>query len=88
MFERSGQFESVGRIVRSGDIRSHLKNRILVQNSVFATRKAWLRRDRRGGADFQSEGPTKARIEDLKRGTDKEIGPIEPKDLFEIASRQ
>jgi len=32
------------------NIRSDFKNRIWVQDSVFATPKVWLRRDRRGGA--------------------------------------
>ena len=49
-------------------IRSHLKNRILVQD--------------RGGAEFQTGGIL-LYVEDLKRGTNKDIGP---KDIFEIAS--
>jgi hypothetical protein len=52
----------------SSVIRSHLKNRILVQN--------------RDGAEFQTAGSLQY-FEDLKRGTNKEIGP---KDIFEIAS--
>jgi hypothetical protein len=48
--------------------RSHLKNRILVQD--------------RGGAEFQTAGIL-LYVEDLKRGTNKDIGP---KDIFEIAS--
>jgi hypothetical protein len=54
----------------------------LAQDSVFATRKAWLRRDRRGGAEFQTAGNLWV-VEDLKRGTNKDI---EPKDIFEMAS--
>ena len=50
-------------------IRSHLKNRILVQD--------------RDGADFQT-GVILLYVEDLKRGTNKDIGP---KDIFEMASR-
>jgi hypothetical protein len=49
---------------------SHLKNRILVQG--------------RGGAEFQPGGILEY-FEDLKRGTNKDIGP---KDIFEIASIQ
>jgi hypothetical protein len=49
--------------------RSHLKNRILVQG--------------RGGAEFQTGGILEY-FEDLKRGTNKDIGP---KDIFEIASK-
>ncbi len=63
--------------------RSHLKNRILVTDSVFASRKAWLRRDRRGGAEFQTAGNLWV-VEDLKRGLNKDIGP---KDIFEMASK-
>ena len=48
--------------------RSHLKNRILVQD--------------RGGAEFQTAGILQY-VEDLKRGTNKDIGP---KDIFEMAS--
>jgi DNA helicase-2/ATP-dependent DNA helicase PcrA len=50
--------------------RSHLKNRILVQD--------------RGGAEFKTAG-IPAYVEDLKRGTNKDIGP---KDIFEMASSQ
>ncbi len=50
------------------NIRSHLKNRILVQD--------------RGGAEFQTGGIL-LYVEDLKRGTNKDIGP---KDIFETAS--
>jgi hypothetical protein len=53
----------------TASIRSHLKNRILVQG--------------RGGAEFQTGGILEY-FEDLKRGTNKDIGP---KDIFEIASR-
>ena len=52
----------------NSDYRSHLKNRILVQG--------------RGGAEFQTGGPPQA-DRNLKRGTNKDIGP---KDIFEIAS--
>jgi len=48
--------------------RSHLKNRILVQD--------------RGGIEFQTAGIL-LYVEDLKRGTNKDIGP---KDIFEMAS--
>ena len=37
-------------------IRSYLKNRILVQGSVFATLKAWLHQDKRGGAVNEAGG--------------------------------
>ena len=50
--------------------RSHLKNRILVQD--------------RGGAEFQTAGILEY-VEDLKRGTNKDIGL---KDIFEMASSQ
>ena len=49
-------------------IRSHLKNRILVPD--------------RGGAEFQTADNLLV-VEDLKRGTNKELGT---KDIFEIAS--
>jgi hypothetical protein len=49
-------------------IRTHLKNRILVQD--------------RGGAEFQTGGIL-LYVEDLKRGTNKDIGP---KDIFEMGS--
>ncbi len=49
-------------------IRSYPKNRILVQV--------------RGGAEFQTAGILEY-FEDLKRGTNKEIGP---KVIFEMAS--
>jgi len=48
--------------------RSQLKNRILVQD--------------RGGAEFQTGGIL-LYVEDLKRDTNKDIGP---KDIFEMAS--
>jgi len=48
--------------------RIHLKNRILVQD--------------RGGAAFQTAGNLWV-VEDLKRGTNKDIGP---KDIFEMGS--
>ncbi len=50
-------------------IRIHLKNRILVQD--------------RGGAELQTGGIL-LYVEDLKRGTNKDIGP---KDIFEMGSR-
>ncbi|MBW2335701.1 MAG: hypothetical protein JRF47_02905 [Deltaproteobacteria bacterium] len=50
------------------DIRTHLKNRILVQD--------------RGGAEFQTGGIL-LYVEDLKRGTNKDIGS---KDIFEMGS--
>ena len=50
------------------DTRTHLKNRILVQD--------------RGGAEFQTGGIL-LYVEDLKRGTNKDIGP---KDIFEMGS--
>ena len=50
------------------DIRTHLKNRILVQD--------------RGGAEFQTAGNLLV-VEDLKRGTNKDMGP---KDIFEVGS--
>jgi hypothetical protein len=53
----------------SGVIRTHLKNRILVQD--------------RGGAEFQTGGIL-LYVEDLKRGTNKEVGP---KDIFEMGSK-
>jgi hypothetical protein len=63
-------------MMRSRGIRSHLKNRILVQY--------------RGGAELETDGAAVTAIagihqdlEDLKRGTNKDIGP---KDIFEIAS--
>jgi hypothetical protein len=49
--------------------RSHLKNRILVQD--------------RGGNAFQTGG-IHLYVEDLKRGTNKDIGP---KDIFEMTSK-
>jgi len=48
--------------------RTHLKNRILVQD--------------RGGAEFQTAGNLLV-VEDLKRSTNKDIGP---KDIFEMGS--
>jgi hypothetical protein len=48
--------------------RTHLKNRILVQD--------------RGGAEFQTGGIL-LYVEDLKRGTNKDIGT---KDIFEMGS--
>jgi hypothetical protein len=62
--------------------RSHLKNRILVQDSVFAWR---LRRDRRGGAEFQTAG-IRLYVEDLKRDTNPAEKGGRPKDIFEMAS--
>jgi hypothetical protein len=50
--------------------RTHLKNRILVQD--------------RGGAEFLTGGIL-LYVEDLKRGTNKDIGP---KDIFEMGSNQ
>ena len=52
-------------------IRSHLKNRILVQD--------------RGGAEFQTGGIL-LYVEDLKRGTNPAEKGGRPKDIFEIAS--
>ena len=49
-------------------IRTHLKNRILVRD--------------RGGAEIKTGGIL-LYVEDLKRGTNKEIGP---KDIFEMGS--
>ena len=43
----------------------------------------WLRRDRRDGAEFQTAGNLLV-VEDLKRGTNKDMGP---KDIFEMASK-
>jgi 5'-phosphate synthase pdxT subunit len=57
-----------GMILMAKEIRSHLKNRILAQG--------------RGGAEFQPAGILQY-FEDLKRGTNKEIGP---KGIFEVAS--
>jgi hypothetical protein len=54
--------------VRHDIIRSYLKNRILLQD--------------RGGAEFQTGGIL-LYVEDLRRGTNKDIGP---KDIFEMAS--
>ena len=48
--------------------RTHLKNRILVQD--------------RGGAEFKTAGIL-LYVEDLKRGTNKDIGP---KNIFEMGS--
>jgi hypothetical protein len=48
--------------------RTHLKNRILVQDC--------------GGAEFQT-GCILLYVEDLKLGTNKEVGP---KDIFEMGS--
>jgi hypothetical protein len=48
--------------------RTHLKNRILVQD--------------RGGVEFKTAGNLLV-VEDLKRGTNKDIGP---KDIFEMGS--
>jgi len=39
--------------------KSCLKNRILVQDSVFATQKAWLRRDTRGTNPAEKGGKPK-----------------------------
>ena len=55
--------------IKSGNLfRSYLKNRILVQD--------------RGGAKLKTGGIL-LYVEDLKRGTNKDIGP---KDIFEMAS--
>ena len=54
---------------RTNRTRTHLKNRILVQD--------------RGGAEFQTGGIL-LYVEDLKRDTNKDIGP---KDIFELGSR-
>ncbi len=51
------------------DYRSHLKNRILVQDH--------------GGAEFQTGGIL-LYVEDLRRGSNKDIGP---KDIFEMTSK-
>jgi len=71
----------------------------LVQDSVFASRKAWLRRDRRDGAEFSRQAGLPAYlnslcgsktagnllvVEDLKRGTNEDMGP---KDIFEMPSK-
>jgi len=53
----------------------------LVQDSVFAYR---LRRDTRGGAELKTAGIL-LYVEDLKRGTNKDIGP---KDIFEMGSKK
>jgi lipopolysaccharide export system protein LptA len=66
--------------------RTHLKNRFLVQDSVFATLKAWLRRYRRGGTDFKPQVRPR-RIEDLKRGTHPAEKGGRPKAIFEMGSR-
>ena len=58
----------------------------MVQDSVFATLKAWLRRDRRGGAEFQTAGNLVV-VEDLKRGTNPAEKGGRPKDIFEMGSR-
>jgi hypothetical protein len=50
--------------------KTHLKNRILVQD--------------RGGTEFQTAGNLLV-VEDLKRGTNKDIGP---KDIFEMGSNE
>ena len=54
--------------MRKNLTRTHLKSRILVQD--------------RGGAEFQTGGIL-LYVEDLKRGTNKDIGP---KDIFEMGS--
>jgi hypothetical protein len=54
--------------VQKPEPRTHLKNRILVQD--------------RGGAKFQTGGIL-LYVEDLKRGSNKDIGP---KDIFEMGS--
>ena len=53
------------------NIRTHLKNRILVQD--------------RGGAEFQTGGIL-LYVEDLKRGTNPAKGG-RPKDIFEMGSK-
>ena len=52
-------------------IRTHLKNRILVQD--------------RGGAEFQTAGILEY-VEDLKRGTNPAEKGGRPKDIFEMGS--
>jgi hypothetical protein len=66
-------------------IGRHLKNRILVPDSVFAMRKAWLRRDWRGGAEFHTAVNLWV-VEDLKRGTNPAEKNGRPKDIFEKVS--
>jgi len=56
----------------------------LVQYFAFATRKARLYGDRRRGAVFQASG-NPAVVEDLKRGTHKDMGP---KDIFRMAFKK
>jgi hypothetical protein len=60
---------SIAKSVNMRPTRIHLKNRILVQD--------------RGGAKFQTGGIL-LYVEDLKRGTNKEVGP---KDIFEMDSK-
>jgi hypothetical protein len=55
----------------------------LVQDSVFASR---LRRNKRGGAEFQTGGNLLV-FEDLKRGTNPAEKGGRPKDLFEMVSK-
>jgi hypothetical protein len=62
-------------------IRTHLKNRILVQDSVFALR---LRRDTRGGAEFKTGGIL-LYVEDFKRDSNP-AKDGRPKDIFDIGS--
>jgi len=70
------QFPGTTRTKRTANLsqlfiyRTHLKNRILAQD--------------RGGAEFQTGGIL-LYVEDLKRGTNKDIGP---KDIFGMGSKQ
>jgi hypothetical protein len=60
---------------------SLLKNRILVQDSVFASR---LLRDKRDGVKFKTGGIL-LYVEDFKRGTNPAEKGGRPKDIFEMA---
>ncbi len=68
-FSKKAQLQP-NRSTPADSFRSHLKNRILVQD--------------RGGAEFKTAGILEYG-EDLKRGTNKDIGP---KDVFAMASSQ
>jgi hypothetical protein len=59
----------------------------LVQDSVFAIRKAWLRWDRRGAVEFQTAGNLKV-VKDLKRGSNPAKKGGRPEDIFEVASKK
>ena len=59
---------TIGTVDTMKSIRSHLKKKVLVQDQ--------------GEAEFQPTGILKY-VEDLKRGSNAEVGP---KDFFEIAS--